>query len=247
MKPSLGKVGVALALMVLCGALATHLILDAHSFIEFSAGAVLGLLAFLALLLLLAPSNRARLTIGRDGVWLAQDWRRGRLIPWSRVGVVLPFDVFNVEVVLHGGERVRFSTGPERDSRDAALAQLRGAHASWCKLSGAVPETHLPMQNRQSTREWIAALRGAVQPDDPFRAATDPGALWRVIDDPRAPVLERAAAAVAVSGDPDSGTRDRLRDAAGSVAHPGLRALFECTADAGQDQLVKALDAVSGG
>src|SRR5262249_62187220 len=71
-------------------------------------------------------------------------------------------------------------------------------------------------------RDGAAGLRSAAVPDEE---------LWRVIEDPTAPMDARAGAAAAIGRDLDEAGRTRLRVAAAACAAPKLRVALSAVAD----------------
>lgn len=164
------------------------------------------------------------------------------------------------DLVLNSSKRIALRTARERaraekSSRldptkkldaaggDPVAACIRQAMATASRWQGDKPDVRLPSVGQRSPSEWVRELRSATQGSgDPFReASTDVEELWRAVEDPRMPQLERAAAAIAVGTPNIRATRRRLRAAAATVAHPGLDAVLQSAADGDDERLLEAL------
>jgi hypothetical protein len=102
---------------------------------------------------------------------------------------------------------------------------------------GTSVDASLLRRGERAVGVWVAALRsiGAGANAD-LRTAPMPGErLFRIVEDPASPAVDRAAAAVALGGDLDEQTRTRLRFVADATAEPRLRLAIEKAA-AGEDK-----------
>jgi hypothetical protein len=93
---------------------------------------------------------------------------------------------------------------------------------------------------------WLARLRSLAS-HATYRTATFGGdSLWRVVDDPNATEVERAAAAVVLGAAATDDERARLRNAAARMASPPVRVAIQRVADPVDDaELAVAMEAVA--
>lgn len=175
-----------------------------------------------------------RVTVGTDGVLLADALGRRRLLPHGRIGEI-QFD--GVELVLHVDGRA------ERFRMRGRVTDMTGGY--WRAAVG-----------RRIAEARAAGLRGGASnaslADDPaFLAAIDGNekggyrdpaasrdALWAIIEDPAAPPGARARSATALRASREEATR--LRAAAQAIAEPTLREALESAATSAEDAIDSA-------
>jgi hypothetical protein len=181
-------------------------------------------------------------SVGSDGV-LMSGLLRSRFVPFA--------DIESVAVVATGklvlrtrasGEIVRWMKGP---AAEAAAELIQSAIASDQGGSEAV-RRQLRREGEGSVAAWLARLR-ALASHEPYRAAVFGGdSLWRVVDDPNASEVERAAAAVVLGAAATDDERARLRNAAARIASPPVRVAIQRVADpVDDDELAVAMEAVA--
>ncbi len=198
-------------------------------------------LLWLLLVFVLAPFE---MSVGADGVLLGSLVRR-RFVPYA--------EIESAVVESRGKLVMRTRTHGKLVSRLRARAAEAAAELIQSKIacpssgSESVRE-HLRRETDRDAGKWLARLRSLAPPiDTPYRAAalaTD--ALWRVVDDPSATGVERAAAAVVLGASATPADRVRLRDAAARIASPRVRtAIQQVTNGANEDELAVALEAIA--
>lgn len=188
------------------------------------------------------------LVLGSDGLWVKCRWRGTRMIRWSDIRRMKRRQTgFTLE--LESGKRLRFITRKQDEHVvDLVADWIRRLPRRSSSHAGDVPEARLPARGDRTAREWLNALRGAETADpfrsDPVRSAVDGAELWRIVEDGRAEPIDRAAAAAAVTEPFDEADRARVRVAADAAAQPELRVALESVANADDDALTEALDAL---
>ena len=213
---------------------------------------------------------RWMVSIGADGILKESRWSQ-RFIPYAQIRAVqhmLPvrgFAAYCVQVEMTGGEILNLPTwgelgesqgGPRpaltNDPLGAELARaITAARDAWA--SGRTDQSlheEVLARNGRSGAEWLAALRSlSAGAPDVYRAATmDAERLWRLLDQPGAPVASRVAAAVVLGASRDAPARRKLRVVARSMVDPGLKRVVERAAGARDDDaLIEALEAIEGG
>ena len=209
-------------------------------------------------------------SIGADGILTESRWSQ-RFIPYAQIRAVqhmLPVPglaAYCVQVEVTGGEILNLPTwgelgesqgGPRpaltNDPLGAELARaITAARDAWA--SGRTDQSlheEVLARNGRSGAEWLAALRSlSAGAPDVYRAATiDAERLWRLLDQPGAPVASRVAAAVVLGASRDAPARRKLRVVARSMVDPGLKRVVERAAGARDDDaLIEALEAIEGG
>jgi hypothetical protein len=179
--------------------------------------------------------------VGSDGVFVSGPFR-SRFVPFADVEAVVVESIG--KLVLHtrsGGRVVRRMRGP---AAEAAAELIQSAIASSHDGSEAV-RLQLRRVSDGDVGAWLARLR-ALAAQAPYRAQAFGGdALWRVVVDPNATGVERAAAAVVLGTSGTPTDRARLRDAASRMASPRVRtAIQQITDGANEDELAVALEAL---
>jgi hypothetical protein len=217
-----------------------------------SAGGFLFLLGLAAVTgLYLLPST---LVIGADGVSLR--WLRwSRFVDFAEVASIERFGpsmgskATGVALVLRSGERVRIALGTQGwDAQHLATVEMRlhQAFVTWQRGGDVADEAKL-RRGERSVGAWVNALRamGAGADAGPRTAPVPRDRLWSIVEDPRADLAVRAAAAVALGGTAAGEDRDRLRVAAGVTAAPKLRIAIEAAASEDDAAVEEALAALA--
>lgn len=121
---------------------------------------------------------------------------------------------------------------------DELCARILDARRAWTAGEARAPMPLL--RGERDFRAWVSALRRQDAAD--LRSAALPRAeLWRVIEDPSGPQLERAAAALALGRDLGDVDRARLARVANATAAPKLRVLLERAEIAEDEELAGRL------
>ncbi|MBW2456979.1 MAG: PH domain-containing protein [Deltaproteobacteria bacterium] len=215
-------------------------------------GSAAGTVAFLFMVatiavLALAPT---RVEVGADGVlvrWLGRqrffghdDIRGLRTVErgWGNNRRKI------VELDLRSGETFVIPTGKASFDFGRARsleARIRAAQQAWAGGESVHAEALLRRGNR-THQQWIDALRRPDALVTHRSAPVAPKRLWRIVEDPQSQALDRAAAAVALTGELDSAGRDRLARSAAGTAAPSLRIALDAVAqDQDEDALAEAL------
>jgi hypothetical protein len=181
-------------------------------------------------------------SVGSDGVLVSGLLRR-RFLPFADLESAAV--VASGKLVLRtraGGEIVRWMKGP---AAEAAAELIQSAIASDAGDSEAV-RRQLRREGESDVAAWLTRLR-ALASHEPYRATVFAGdSLWRVVDDPNATGVERAAAAVVLGAAGTHDERARLRKAAARMASPPVRVAILRVADpVNDDELALALEAVA--
>lgn len=206
--------------------------------------------------------RRARLcvTFGSDGL-LTTQWGKTFLFRWSDVAKLEPwaqprgagtttFPSEGFDLVFSSGKRLRFATLDERQRagvmEDPVLRDLQEAmNATRAAEDSNAPA--LPKKGDASANDWLAELRriGEGAGGGMRVAAVDPDELWRVVEDPNAPPLDRGAAAAALTASKDESTKKRLRVVANATVSAPLRSAIESAAAGDDPELADRLEELS--
>jgi hypothetical protein len=219
------------------------------------AGMVVLLLGILAILTVFV----ARLSVGADGILLRWLWTQ-RFLGYHEIRGITRFDkgwlgarlgadgwqhtgqVMGFRVALRSGEEVLMPIAlSSRESMADPIVQrieerIREAMDAFHR-DGASVDAPLLRRGERAVGVWVAALRsiGAGANADLRTAPMPRDRLFRIVEDPASPAVDRAAAAVALGGDLDEQTRTRLRFVADATVEPSLRLAVEKAA-AGEHQ-----------
>ena len=142
-----------------------------------------------------------------------------------------------VQLTLRTGEEVIIGQWGEGDTRGAVLDErIRASMAAREKVVTALDAKRLRRDERD-VGAWVAALRamGAGAHANLRTAPMPRERLFRVLLDRSAAPVNRAAAAVAIGGDGDPRSRERLRAVAETTVAPRLRVVLEASAR-GEDE-----------
>jgi hypothetical protein len=205
-----------------------------------------GMLLAMAVILTLLFS-RTKVEVGADGImvrWLGSK----RFISHSEIaGVSSAIEGWGrnrrmvVTLELTSGERYRMPTGSrlyDGGNGPALAARIEQALELFGK-GDAEPEAFLDRGDRPLER-WIAALRKRELVD--LRSPVLPkDRLWHVIEDPSAPAVDRAAAAIALGPSLGDDERERLASVARTTAAPKLRVVLE-KSEADDKELAEMLE-----
>lgn len=188
---------------------------------------VTGLLPIFAIVLYEAARRFAAppvVTVGSDGIFLTRGVTR-RFLPRSEIVAI--HEGWRPVIALRSGETVPLAGVSLDAQRCLAFGRLANARLA---TSTAAPEGRAVLAREgRSVAEWRAAIARAVE-DPAYRSAAltteETGAL---LENPRAPLEQRVAAAMAlrIAGEPP----ERIRVAAEAVAHPAAREALEAVAD----------------
>lgn len=246
-----------LVFMVFVAAVVGSTILAREVFPEHMVAVYLSLIGVSTTLLLTLRLAPTRIEVGDDAMavrWLGKT----RIVPLALVESVeksVQIDAVGgrnmhatashqaLEITLESGHviELRFGAAPEEIAdRNRLHARLREV-ISARQRQGAVDTAFLARGGRDALA-WIASLRGAAAKEGGMRVAVVPSdRYFRIIEDPAANAVDRAAAAVAVSTRLTSDERARIRIAASRTVDPELRHALECAIDqAGEDEAVAA-------
>jgi hypothetical protein len=198
---------------------------------------------------MLLPS---RLELGADGVLIKWAWRK-RFIAHGDIEMVMPLErgfgsshLRGLSLTLRSGEQIQVPVTQSRgdDDRVAIIEQrMREARESH-KQGGADAWAMLQSRKERSVSDWITTLRsiGAGANAAHRVAPVAPERLWRIVEDPSARAIARAAAAVALGAGIDDEGRARLKAAADATAAPKLRIALQAAAvSADEEALEEAL------
>ena len=242
----------------IAGALAAPLVALAWTLADPAVALALGVLSGVTVWVLAMvhgwPRLRADVVVGRDGV-VVRRGARERFIPLARIARILETDA-GVELILAGGDRIELALIPlwlraSRGDLTRALAQRRRARMAAllrdriARAGRGDPGAPALLSRRgRSLPAWQAALRALIRDAAGYRSATLPrDHALEVVEDGRAPVELRIAAALALSpGDGGEATR-RLRVAIGACASRDVRGALEQAAEGELDEptLARAL------
>jgi hypothetical protein len=181
-------------------------------------------------------------SVGSDGVLMSGPLR-SRFVPFADIesaAVVAPGKL--VLRTRAGAEIIRWMTGPAADAAAELIQSAIGADPGGSENL----RRQLRREGENDIGAWLARLR-ALASHEPYRAAVLAGdSLWRVVDDPNASGVERAAAAVVLGAAATDDERARLRRAAARMASPPVRVAILRVADPVNDEeLAVAMEAVA--
>jgi hypothetical protein len=202
-------------------------------------GATFGLLFLMALITMmvtfLAPTG---IDVGADGIALRWLGTR-RFYGYDQIDDVSRYEKGwgrskqkGLRLLLQSGEEVLLplTGGGSWDDVEVAVIEERIRESVEAfRQGGTAADAALLRRGDRTLGDWIASLRniGAGANADLRTAPIPRERLFRIVEDPSAPAPARAAAAVALGGEPDDDTRARLRGAAESTAAPRLRVVIE--------------------
>jgi hypothetical protein len=195
----------------------------------------------------------ARVGVGADGIALGWLWTR-RFVGYDEITGVTRFDkdlplrnlrMVGLSLELRSGERVLVPVSHRGDpsSIDILEERIREARETF-RQGGTVVDAARLRRGVRDVGAWVTALRslGTRANADLRTAPVAHESLFRIVEDPAAPAVDRAAAAVALGSDLDDESRARLRSAAEATAAPRLRIAIEKAARGeGEAELEAAL------
>jgi len=183
-----------------------------------------------------------KLVVGEDGLLLV--WIFSRFVPYRDIAYIEGFDGFYftnpcINVALRSGSALSFATSlfKERFAERDALLQLLRTAIDEAATRRPVRAPALLLRGGKDTTAWVLSLRsiGAGANVDLRTPAVPIESLLRVAESPAAPLVERAAAYVALTGSTNEDVKKRLRVAADLSAAPltkdALRAVLEASED----------------
>src|SRR5262249_28225525 len=140
-----------------------------------------------------------------------------------------------IKLTLRSGEEVQIpvTTRSWGDNELALIEErIREAREAY-RTGGAEADAALLKRGDREVSAWVSMLRtiGAGANADMRTAPVPRERLFRIVEDPASPAIDRAAAAVALGADLDEDGRRRLADAAHATAAPKLRVAIEKAAD----------------
>lgn len=183
-------------------------------------------------------SSPSDVTLGRDGLRLKSAFGV-REIPYADIDrVSTGWRSFTIE--LTDEERIEKSWLGVDPQRLAGFATALRA-----KIAAARDDVPVPSgltRGSAPITEWRRELGRRVATSGYRVGALDPDALLACVTANAVPREVRIGAAIALSSGADARDRERLREAAGAVAHPRLRALYEQLAEGeAEDEEIEAL------
>jgi hypothetical protein len=197
---------------------------------------------------LLVPT---RVDVGVDGLVITWLWRK-RFVAFAEVAKVERFSDSSltsvkgtgVALTLRSGEIVRLSAGTpkvDEEHTDKLMALLDEAMRQFHAGVGPGVDTSAWRRGAEDLHGWVARLRGVgLGANADHRMAVRREHLAGIARDPHRAPLERAAAAVALSG-LEQDARDELRTLGEAVAAPKLRVAFAAAAGGHDAELEAAL------
>ena len=218
-----------------------------------SASVVLLMLPVIGFVVFLKLSGHV--DIGSDGVYVdSRDDKR--FIPFSEMEAIRAYDkrvdmnksLVGVSLYLSNDERYVLSTGQDHagavDRASKLQRAIENAFAAYQERREDMQRA--PAAMRRGDREtgaWIDRLRGVREGVAAHRDAPVPlDDLWRIVECPVAPAVDRASAATALGARLDDAGKDRLRVAIDDTAAPKLRVALACAIDDDEAALAEALD-----
>jgi hypothetical protein len=199
----------------------------------------------------LVPS---RITVGADGVEVRWFGRR-RFVRHKDIVNATQYTAgwgnsryTGVALWLESGEELRIPVGQARrlhgsDDRTRMILERIDEAAAEADREHAELDAALLARGDRDVGEWVRALRslGAGANATMRTAPIEADRLWRIVEDPGAAPVARAAAAAALTADPAAESRRRLRVVAEQTAAPRLRVAIDAAAAHDQDALRDAL------
>ncbi|MDI1432964.1 hypothetical protein [Polyangium sorediatum] len=211
-------------------------------------GATLWVALVLAVVVVLLYPRK--LVVGEDGLLLV--WIRARFIPYRDIAYVETSDGFylrhpGINIALRSGRAFDFATSVFKDrwaERDALLSLIRAtAEAASARRPACAPDA-LGRGGRPYDA-WARALRAIGSgAHEGIRTSPVPAdELLRVAENPGAPVVDRAAAFVALAASRDDEHLRRLRIAVDLTAAPETKAALQAAlaADGDEASIAEAL------
>ncbi|MDC0740205.1 hypothetical protein [Polyangium mundeleinium] len=199
-----------------------------------------GALALAVVVVLLFPR---KLVVGEDGLLLV--WIRARFIPYRDIAYVETSDGFSfrhpgINIALRSGRAVDFATSVFKErwaERDVLLSLIRAT----AEAANARRPAHAPDALGRGGRPhdaWARALRAIGSgAHEGLRISPVPAEeLLRVAESPGAPVVDRAAAFVALAASRDDEHLRRLRIAIDLTAAPETKAALQAALAADGDE-----------
>jgi hypothetical protein len=175
----------------------------------------------------------ANVDVGSDGV-LVRRLGEQRFLPYSTLEKATAEHAGDIVLALPQGESIRLSMG-SASMRDALVERIEEARAAFATSHGGGTAETLVAPGGRTVARWLEDLRALASARGYRQPRVEPEQLWRVVDDPRAPVTSRAGAAVAIAGTKDADARARLRVASEACADPRLRVALSRIAEAEMD------------
>ncbi|MDI1448367.1 hypothetical protein [Polyangium sp. 6x1] len=197
-------------------------------------------LVLAVLVVLLFPR---KLVVGEDGLLLV--WVRARFIPYRDVAYVETSDGFyfrnpGINIVLRSGRAVDFATSIFKErwaERDALLSLIRCTiEAERARRPARAPDALV--RGGRTYDAWARALRAIGSgAHEGMRTSPVPAEeLLRVAESPDAPVVDRAAAFVALAASQDPEHVRRLRIAVDLTAAPDTKTALQAALAAEGDE-----------
>jgi hypothetical protein len=197
---------------------------------------VLSLASCLFWYVLVFAFARQETAVGSDGV-LFYDLFRSRFVAFAEVE----------SAVVEAAGKLVVRTRTERTGAIVRRMKASVAEAAAELIQSAIASAptgsetlRLQLRREGDVGAWLARLR-SLAAEPPYRAVALGGdALWRVVDDPGATGVERAAAAVVLGSVATPAERARLRDAAARMASPRVRVAIQRAAAASAGAAARA-------
>jgi hypothetical protein len=204
-------------------------------------GATLWVALVLALLVVLLFPRK--LVVGDDGLLLV--WVRARFIPYRDIAYLETSDGFyfrnpGINIALRSGRALDFATSVFKErwsERDALLSLLRVTiEAAISRRPSPAPEALA--RGGRPYDAWARALRaiGSGAHEGMRTSPVPADELLRIAESPAAPIVDRAAAFVALAASQDSDNLRRLRIAVEFTLAPETKATLKAALAAEKDE-----------
>ena len=195
-----------------------------------------------ALLVLVALSERCRAHVGDDGICFERPFERDEYVGFSSMASTTAETFWllpAITIALRGGGEMHLAWNRGTSVQLAARDELRARVAAAIATAGAEPAQMGDAFTRgsASASEWISRIRSML--GDAGYRGTAPEVLWSLVADAAARPTTRAGAAVALEPTLDAEGRARIRVAAESCAEPRLRVALEAIAEGAADDAVE--------
>jgi hypothetical protein len=191
------------------------------------------------------PLTTQLVEVGADGVRLTSRGRE-RFVPFGDIASVTASrgPIASLRLRLTSGRSLRIDLGSRPGANKGLAAGLADLIKRSKENAGKRESVEGRLERRgREARSWLRDLRtlGAGADAEHRRAPATDEALWRTLSAPETNGVERAAAAVALAGDP--GRRGELLRVADSVASPRVRIAIARAAEGldDDDALAEAL------
>ncbi len=249
--PLLKQLGLVLAPMVL---VLPAIVATAMALGPTSGPLVLAMVAMLMAYIFTMAFVPMNVSIGTDG--LVTSWfGKKRYIAFSELERVERYDEFlngkqqrGVRLYLRGGEKVLLPTGQtDVGATESARLAARIEEARQARSAGADHPADLLVRGELALLEWVRELRRiGAGAHSPRRPAVPPDTLLGVVEDSKAPAVERANAAIAALASDDPEVHRRVRVAAETTASPKLRVALDRIVEspADEEEAAEALEAL---